>query len=91
MTKGPGGVSITKIKPIYEPSVTQKSHVVTISGLVRRHVVDLVAAVDGDGGEEGEKEGEKEGEEGEEDMQVFLSQVRTTQMYSSFSEESQHR
>ena len=86
VTKGPGGISITKIKPIYEPSATQKSHVVSISGLVRRHVVDLVAAMDGPDGEGGE-----EPEEGEEDMQVFLSQVRTTQMYSSFSEESQHR
>ena len=53
-------------------------------------MVELVAALNGSEERAVVVESD-EAEDGEKDLQIFLSQVRTTQMFSSFSEESQHR
>ncbi|GMH71399.1 hypothetical protein TL16_g05638 [Triparma laevis f. inornata] len=65
VTKGIGGVAVTKITPIYEPSVEQGGFVVEISNIIRMHVCKLVM--------------------------VFLDKCKSSQMFSSFADEEQHR
>ncbi|GMH56144.1 hypothetical protein TrST_g3041 [Triparma strigata] len=100
VTKGPGGLAITKITPIYEPSAEQKAHVVEISNIIRMHVVKLVMVnfEEGAQGELGveelavdlaEEESTKEAEL--ENLKLFLDKCKSSQMFSSFADEEQHR